>query len=114
MKENNAICKVCGKPYHRCLNCEKNKNNFISYKLVACSHNCFKIYATITSEESKEVQKKMLSTLDLTELETFEEEVKNYIKNILATEEKETVVKEIVEDVKETEENKTTKTKKIG
>lgn len=117
MKENNATCKVCGTAYHRCLNCEKNQNNFVSYKLVACSHNCFKIHATILSGDSKETQRETLKKLDLTNLETFEEEVKAYIKDVLATE-KEILAKEIIEDVKETivieQENKEIKTKKIG
>ena len=121
MKENNAICKICGSPYHCCINCEKNKNNFISYKLFGCSHNCFKIYATITSGDSKETQKETLTNLDLTNLETFNEEVKIYIKDILDIKEEVKVeIKEVVENIvsdvitENKEETKTVKAKKIG
>jgi len=118
MKENNAVCKICGTPYHCCVNCEKNKNNFISYKLFGCSHNCFKIYATITSGESKEAQKEILNQLDLTNLETFNEEVKTYIKDILEVKEAVKPIENIaiVADtiVEKQEEIKTQKSKKIG
>lgn len=113
MKEPNAVCRICGEPYHCCLNCEKNKDNFVSYKLFACSHNCFKIYATVTSGDSKEDQIKALKSMDLSKLDTFEESVKNYIKDLFASEVKESDIAKVtvetpVEEVKTT--TKITKT----
>lgn len=102
MKENNAVCKICGEPYHCCLNCDKNKDNFASYKLFACSHNCFKIYATVTSGDSKEDQIKALKDMDLSKLETFEESVKDYIKDLFASEVKEEVKTIVKEEITET------------
>ena len=36
-QELNATCKICGKPYHYCKDCEK----FGSWRAVACSPECW-------------------------------------------------------------------------
>lgn len=58
---NNAVCVTCGKPYHRCLSCDKLANNGIYTWRANCdTPTCFQVFMTalelrdgkITKEEA--------------------------------------------------------------
>lgn len=81
-KELNATCRVCGSAYHRCDSCNE-KNGVLSYKRFTDCPNCFKIYATITSNDSIDEKKKILKTCDLSEINNFNIEAKKEIELIM-------------------------------
>jgi len=48
MPKSNTFCKICGKKYYTCVNCNKN---FFKWKNVACSVECFQKYITNQAEK---------------------------------------------------------------
>lgn len=82
----NAKCSICGTKYHVCNDC-KNTKSFTPWKMVACSMNCYKIFMALrdytNGYAAKEETKNILKDSDLSNLETFEENIKASIKNIL-------------------------------
>lgn len=50
-KKPNAICKICGKPYYYCRDCER----LGSWRVVACSPECWQEwFARVSRECSQE------------------------------------------------------------
>lgn len=85
-EELNATCDVCGKKYHMCYSCEEIKT-FNPWKRVVCTVECFKIYMAVhgyTVTKDKEMARKALSSCDLSELESFSDNIKQAIKEILS------------------------------
>ena len=82
----NAKCSICGKPYHLCNDCANTKS-FTPWRTIADTVNCYKIFLTLRDYTngyvSKDDIKKALKNCDLSELETFEENIKKSIKEIL-------------------------------
>ena len=86
--KNNAVCSICGRGYHMCLAC-KDKMELAPWKLHTDTSEHYKIYQIIrgvstgiyTNEEAKE----KLLKVDLSDLESFREHIKNRIKTILET-----------------------------
>ena len=105
--EENAVCIICGKPYHLCIACERTKSTWEQWKIIADTENCYKIYNVINdyrfNKISKDEARNLLKELDLNELDTFKESTKKVIKEILATKKgyKPIKTKEIIEEVKE-------------
>lgn len=81
-QELNAICKVCGTPYHRCDSCDEKKG-LIHYKYFVDTPECFKIFATITSKESDEEKRAYLSRCDLKSYPPFLPEIQAEINRLL-------------------------------
>lgn len=91
MAEANRTCIICGKKYEYCPRCGKGSWDK-KWMFVCCSENCVKInsiimqyrsdYDLITKEEAKN---KMLK-LDLTNKDTFWDDAKRCIDEILAYE----------------------------
>lgn len=53
----NATCEVCGRPYYVCKPCIENRDKGIfGYKLVCCSHDCYKIYLDRLNKEPELVK----------------------------------------------------------
>lgn len=86
----NAHCSICGKGYHLCQTCSDQKT-IKPWRSVTDSIEHFKIYTVIhgyTISKDKEIAKKELRKCDLTELDSFNSEIKTVITEILDEPEK--------------------------
>lgn len=82
----NAKCSICGKLYHICNDCANTKS-FTPWRAIADTLNCYKIFLILRDYTNgytkKEEAKQLLKGCDLSELETFEDNIKISIKEIL-------------------------------
>lgn len=108
-KELNATCQICGKKYHMCRTCFSNKGTWKSWMQHTDTEKCFEIFTILydlrLEQIKKEEAKERLNKCDLTGLNSFKENIKNTINEILGnkTEKSEKVkavkeVKEVLED----------------
>ena len=84
--ENNAICDICGKPYRVCNSCKEVKS-FTPWRTVTDTMQHYLIFSALseyTKTKDKEKAKEELSKCDLSELDTFNENIKTVIKEIMA------------------------------
>lgn len=105
-EEFNAKCDICGKPYKVCHTCQEIKS-YKPWRTVTCSLPHYLIYFTLaeyTKTHDKEKAKLELENCDLSDLESFNENVKETIKEIMKTGNKEatTLPKKIEKKVKVT------------
>ena len=86
MAANNRKCNVCGKTYEYCNNCSDNGHKGETWRNLYCSDNCRKIFDVlsahafnhITDKEAKE----KLKGIDLSKLDSFNENYKKQIRQI--------------------------------
>ena len=111
-QELNATCDICGKKYHVCNSCKEVKS-FTPWRTVTDTMQHYLIFLALseyTKTKDKEKAKEELSKCDLSELDTFNENIKTVIKEIMA-EGKEKIVETVSEEnVKENVEIKPQKT----
>ena len=113
-QELNATCDICGKKYHVCNSCKEAKS-FTPWRTVTDTMQHYLIFLALseyTKTKDKEKAKEELSKCDLSELDTFNENIKTVIKEIMAEgKEKnvETVSEETVEKIVEIKPQKATK-----
>ena len=113
-QELNATCDICGKKYHICSSCKEVKS-FTPWRTVTDTMQHYLIFLALseyTKTKDKEKAKEELSKCDLSELDTFNENIKSAIKEIMADgKEKvvETVSEETVEENVEIKPQKTTR-----
>ena len=113
-QELNATCDICGKKYHICSSCKEVKS-FTPWRTVTDTMQHYIIFLALseyTKTKDKEKAKEELSKCDLSELDTFNENIKTAIKEIMAEgKEKivETVSEETVEENVEIKPQKTTR-----
>ena len=113
-QELNATCDICGKKYHICSSCKEVKS-FTPWRTVTDTMQHYIIFLALseyTKTKDKEKAKDELSKCDLSELDTFNENIKSAIKEIMADgKEKvvETVSEETVEENVEIKPQKTTR-----
>ena len=113
-QELNATCDICGKKYHICSSCKEVKS-FTPWRTVTDTMQHYIIFLALseyTKTKDKEKAKEELSKCDLSELDTFNENIKSAIKEIMADgKEKvvETVSEETVEENVEIKPQKTTR-----
>ncbi|MCD7996366.1 MAG: hypothetical protein LUH21_03935 [Clostridiales bacterium] len=85
----NAKCSICGKMYHVCNDCN-NTASFTPWRKIACSINCYKIFLALNSytnkHSAKNETKEILSECDLSELNSFEPNIKMAIEEIMRDE----------------------------
>ena len=118
-QELNATCDICGKKYHICSSCKEVKS-FTPWRTVTDTMQHYLIFLALseyTKTKDKEKAKDELSKCDLSELDTFNENIKSAIKEIMAEgKEKivETVSEEIVEENVEIKPQKTTRKGRIS
>lgn len=82
----NAYCSICGKPYRVCRTCAEQKT-FKPWRTVTDTIEHYKIYMAVhgyTVSKNKEKAKDDLEKCDLSGLESFNQEIKKVIKEILA------------------------------
>ena len=112
-EKNNSFCAICNKPYYLCLSC-KDKIKLKPYKVHTDTAEHYKIFEVLRGYNlgllSKERAKEMLEKVNLSDIETFKEKIKEKIDEIMKVE---TVTeKDIVEKIiKKT--NKRTKNKVV-
>ena len=115
-QELNATCDICGKKYHVCNSCKEVKS-FTPWRTVTDTMQHYLIFLALseyTKTKDKEKAKEELSKCDLSELDTFNENIKTVIKEIMA-EGKEKIVETVSEEnVKENVEIKPQKTTRKG
>ena len=115
-QELNATCDICGKKYHVCNSCKEVKS-FTPWRTVTDTMQHYIIFLALseyTKTKDKEKAKEELSKCDLSELDTFNENIKTVIKEIMA-EGKEKIVETVSEEnVKENVEIKPQKTTRKG
>ena len=116
VQELNATCDICGKKYHICSSCKEVKS-FTPWRTVTDTIQHYLIFLALseyTKTKDKEKAKEELSKCDLSELDTFNENIKTVIKEIMA-EGKEKIVETVSEEnVKENVEIKPQKTTRKG
>ena len=115
-QELNATCDICGKKYHVCNSCKEVKS-FTPWRTVTDTMQHYLIFLALseyTKTKDKEKVKEELSKCDLSELDTFNENIQTVIKEIMA-EGKEKIVETVSEEnVKENVEIKPQKTTRKG
>ena len=113
-QELNATCDICGKKYHICSSCKEVKS-FTPWRTVTDTMQHYLIFLALseyTKTKDKEKAKDELSKCDLSELDTFNENIKSAIKEIMAEEK---IVETVSEkNVKENVEIKPQKTTRKG
>lgn len=90
--ENNAICAICGKPYRVCHTCQ-NIKSFTPWRTVTDTLQHYMIYSILwdyTNNKDRAKAKDELSKCDLSALETFDEDIKSVIKEIIVDDKKKT------------------------
>ena len=98
-QELNATCDICGKKYHICSSCKEIKT-FTPWRTVTDTMQHYLIFLALseyTKTKDKEKAKEELSKCDLSELDTFNENIKTVIKEIMA-EGKEKIVETVSEE----------------
>ena len=84
--KNNCTCAICGKGYYVCLPCSKPEMN--TWKLHTCTIEHYKVYSVIHGYSSGIYTKKetydRLKNVDLSEKDSFKENVKGIIENIIS------------------------------
>ena len=98
-QELNATCDICGKKYHICSSCKEVKS-FTPWRTVTDTMQHYLIFLALseyTKTKDKEKAKEELSKCDLSELDTFNENIKTVIKDIMA-EGKEKIVETVSEE----------------
>lgn len=90
-EKNNATCSICGKPYHMCLSCNDIMKSS-PWKMHTDTPEHYKVFQIIrgynTNVYTKDEAKKKLENVDLSDLNTFRENIKKTIKNIMDDENK--------------------------
>lgn len=98
-QRNNAICSICGKPYHKCLSC-RDTMNLQPWKVFTDTSEHYKVFQAVRGYNigvyTKDEFKSKLKNIDLSDLETYKESIKVLIKDALEKENKEELV---VDDV---------------
>ena len=98
-QELNATCDICGKKYHICSSCKEVKS-FTPWRTVTDTMQHYIIFLALseyTKTKDKEKAKEELSKCDLSELDTFNENIKTVIRAIMA-EGKEKIVDTVSEE----------------
>lgn len=84
-KKNNATCKICGKEYYSCLSCNDQKRLY-PWKMYTDTSEHYKIFQIIHGYSiglyDKKEAKEKLDNVDLSDLNSFRDNIKNVINGI--------------------------------
>ena len=98
-ENNNAVCSICGRHYHKCLSC-RDSMKLQPWKVFTDTAECYKVFQVVkgfsTGVYTKDEFKSKLKNIDLNDLENYREHIKVLIKDALK--EDEPIVESIVED----------------
>ena len=85
-KKNNATCSICGKEYHMCISC-KDDISVMPWKKHTCTSEHYKVYQVIhglsTKVYDKDEAKSKLQNIDLSDLESFRDNIKDIVKDVM-------------------------------
>lgn len=88
----NAVCKVCGRPYKICGHCPSSASlSYQPWRRICDTSDCYGMYLAVwgynVGQVSKEEAKSQLEKCDLSkmELETFDQSMKKTINKIMST-----------------------------
>lgn len=88
-EKNNSFCAICNEPYYLCLSC-KDKIKLKPYKVHTDTAEHYKIFEVLRGYNlgllSKEKAKAMLEKVNLSDVETFKENIKEKIDEIMKVE----------------------------
>lgn len=102
-EKNNAVCSICGSPYHLCLSC-KDSMKLHPWKIHCCSSECYKTFQIVKGFDSKvytkEEAKDKFKNVDLKNLKNFVPHIKKIVEDILK--EEKPVVEKVVPSKKRT------------
>lgn len=102
VEKNNAVCSICGSPYHLCLSC-KDSMQLHPWKIHCCSSECYKTFQIVKGFNNKvytkEEAKDKFKNVDLKNLKNFVPHIKKIVEDILK---EETVVEKVVSPKKKT------------
>lgn len=86
MERNNASCSICEKAYYMCISC-KDMISLSPWKVHTDTSEHYKIYQIIhgysTGVYNKKEAKSKLQKVDLSDLESFKDNIKTIIKDIM-------------------------------
>lgn len=89
VEKNNAVCSICGSPYHLCLSC-KDSMKLHPWKIHCCSSECYKTFQIVKGFNNKvytkEEAKDKFKNVDLENLKNFVPHIKKIIEDILKEE----------------------------
>lgn len=108
-KKHNSFCAICGKSYYYCNSC-KDTAHLYPYKILTDTSEHYKVFMIIRGYDNglytKEETKEKLNNVDISDLETYKENIRDIIKDILKVDNKVEVVekKEIIEEKNNVEE----------
>lgn len=98
----NATCSICGVGYYQCLSC-KDVMNLNPWKKHTDTSEHYKIYQVIhgfsTKVYSKEEAKSKLQKIDLSDFDSFRDNIKAIIKDIMTEEKQKEDIIETFDDV---------------
>lgn len=81
----NSYCTVCGKGYHLCVSCGSHK--LTPWRVVTDTSEHYKIHQILSAVScgvySEEEAKERLMNVDLSDIDTYKDSVKNNIYNII-------------------------------
>lgn len=84
-ERNNSTCAICGKGYYLCMSCKSH--NLTPWKLHTDTAEHYKVFQILRGVflniYTKEEANKKLKNIDLSDLDTFKNDVKLQIKDIL-------------------------------
>lgn len=85
-ERNNAVCAICGRGYYMCMSC-KDKMALSPWKIHTDTSEHYKIFQILRGETTgvytTEEAKNRLQKVDLSDIDTFTEHIKNRINNIM-------------------------------
>lgn len=86
MEKNNAVCKICGKPYYACMSCADSIKAH-PWKAFTDTANCYKVFQVVrgfsTGVYTKDEAREKLQNIDLKDIESFRPHIKKIVKDIL-------------------------------
>ena len=101
-KNNNATCKICGKPYYACFSCADSVKAR-PWKAFTDTANCYKVFQVVrglsTGVYTKDEAKEKFKNIDLKDIESFRPHIKDIIKDVLKEEKVVTKAAKEVEDM---------------
>lgn len=97
VEKNNAVCSICGNPYHMCISC-KDSMKLHPWKIHCCSSECYKTFQIVKGFNNgvytKEEAREKFKNVDLSNLKDFVPHIKKIVKDILK--EEKTIVEKMV------------------
>lgn len=87
--KNNAVCKICGKPYYACMSCADSMKAH-PWKMFTDTSEHFKVFQVVrglsTGVYTKDEAKEKFKNIDLGDVESFRPHIRDIIKDVLKEE----------------------------